>query len=1234
MKSFNLLNERSKIIFFLVLLLFIPLSYPFQLQNNDYKIEGRIDQSEPLFSGAIQGVFGTTTYNIALVFRPCTGTSTTSAACIGKQDFTYADYGDSSNEGCIAAGFPGKWISSGSPYGYQCCGDDGNADNGVIIGDAFEGKYRKNYELCINCIDNGFKTDTCPKITNQFSWQPAVQNPFVINTAKRSDKTFDVISNSEQWFTCDPNGKITEPVLNSYSPLIVGNLEFKQLLPAPLAIGSLKAITFNNGNEFIGALGGSSGGSEYKIVKISDFEKGIGATIAKTNDDKDGDGYCYGNENDANAANPLNCPYGYGDCDDTNSNRNPGVEDFYDGFDADCSESATEVKSDDGNSKMYYDESVSTTQQYFTPRQIARRFTCYDEEGKGTFAECCGYDLKHCRNYFSINPDLSTKARRQGSVLTTIDEFTCPASTTDNCVRRIGFPYLQPENACSIVYHSIELNNTERSIKDWSNYESLELYLYISSTYLLDISILGEKIKGDGTNLEDYAILFNQPVANYVVNGPDLKKWLHVVIPISEIRNPQKVEQIWLFSSCRQLREKNTKIEFEDNGVTRSYNNIIGIDKIFLKPKNNEIRFCSAETPTKDLAGSNTDDFTAWIKDLDDNTVPKYYYDALPDSFYLGQEAGRFACEDTPSYKWTGTKCCGDDNTAATKEFYSDTTAGCFEGNAVGNQKRATIIEYEMNGKDYSVPCFSETCTFPLEITPVAEGKPKFTVINKHPLNYELAFTGKDYIGINDCNGIECTGASENEFEELTASQVSLQVVYQSGNSFYGCVPEDYIVQEFEKSDTPLYLNASCTILGKYFCDYEKGWSDKNQTDQYNALVNATQRDAQKNNEVLVAAKIINISANGCCPADYCWDGSRCVADQTKHNYELLPKYSTSPTEGFRCISGEWKNSSIKLNPDASDAGFCAEESQCFYSKDVGCMENKTYLVDDFCDNGQWSSRTKMIALQMLGAVSPSSNYTLFCDNYKRSLNEYSYPVTDAQGQASAEDRMSSNVNNFCVLKYFENGEPKTALGVSLYDDLNSPASFLNIIGESCRAMDETEKEKFANCHAAKTSSGKDNLSYNEKIKSLIYSETDIALQEMGFWQKFRMNPIVAVIDAIVNVIKPEVPVELESYDFVKANTFNRIYLHQIIYADNTNKTIYGIVEKRYDRVANKTKEPMTVIYGGTFTADICSTVFKYRDENNYMVSCQIDDNGNYVVFSDYADPRAWLDLTAKTRIK
>ncbi|MEK9195533.1 MAG: hypothetical protein AAB975_04095, partial [Patescibacteria group bacterium] len=238
-----------------------------------------------------------------------------------------------------------------------------------------------------------------------------------------------------------------------------------------------------------------------------------------------------------------------------------------------------------------------------------------------------------------------------------------------------------------------------------------------------------------------------------------------------------------------------------------------------------------------------------------------------------------------------------------------------------------------------------------------------------------------------------------------------------------------------------------------------------------------------------------------CCAQVQCWDGQACVENQAN-------KPLVQPIEGFRCINGQWTTAEPKLSPDETIAGFCPKPTQClvnvFASKDQ-CIDSGQYTGDNYCENGNWSSRTKLLALKLLKLK--TGDYTLFCDSRENTLNNLKY-LTESK-ELVANVLTNIQTNNFCILKTAN----KVVAATSINKDVETIGSSLDIFGvTSCNdaLIDDSQYHPCDNTNR---------VWYNKNLKSLIYSVTPITIpaeaDQLGSFEEFILNPIKSIIAAI-----------------------------------------------------------------------------------------------------------------------
>jgi len=289
-----------------------------------------------------------------------------------------------------------------------------------------------------------------------------------------------------------------------------------------------------------------------------------------------------------------------------------------------------------------------------------------------------------------------------------------------------------------------------------------------------------------------------------------------------------------------------------------------------------------------------------------------------------------------------------------------------------------------------------------------------------------------------------------------------------------------------------------------------------------------------------------------CCPKDYCWNGYACVEPMTE-----LTSLAEHISDGrdYRCVDGQWERSSPKFDWNADKWGFCSREEQCFVlSSEFGskeysagtfpegkyplCIDDGEYILDHYCDAGQWTSRTKFLATKLM-EVADNDEYVLYCSPYREVLPDFENKeayiggdlpqvqkktqdlskailgpgkeevlrtcftgILDPQGKRLVDDAENTCVNNVCVLQYKEGGRVKVAFATTLNRPIESERSFLlsldvpqNKVGQLCA---KSADGSFIECDLSQLSqaifpSGAD-LLYSGQLNALIYAQEGISV--------------------------------------------------------------------------------------------------------------------------------------------
>ncbi|MBN4049237.1 hypothetical protein JYT91_01325, partial [archaeon AH-315-M20] len=362
---------------------------------------------------------------------------------------------------------------------------------------------------------------------------------------------------------------------------------------------------------------------------------------------------------------------------------------------------------------------------------------------------------------------------------------------------------------------------------------------------------------------------------------------------------------------------------------------------------------------------------------------------------------------------------------------------------------------------------------------------------------------------------------------------------------------------------------------------------------------------------------------SGCCQPNKCWDGTTCTENQANDP-------NSNAVNGFRCIDGEWESSTLISTPTGDDEGYCPDNSQCLVNifgnanennmpdNNPQCIADTQYIDDDYCEDGDWTSRTKFLALQLLDIVENEDNYVIFCDNAQDAVNNLNYAI----GEQSAANLVApENTNNFCIL-VFNN---KIIFGTSLNYNLSEDNTFLQAIDiESCNIINDNIYHPCSN---------QDVAWYNDRLQSIIYSNQTFQIGQPNIFDtfiNFLQNPFETIKNIISNII--EEPTDTSYIDGLKK--FERLYISK-----TGSKIIRGTIEGRVFQ--------NLVIEYQNFDTDICSFTNEFNEKKDPLISgiaCSKENPScttscTYYVLAQGSeflklDPDAiWTDLTSKLRV-
>ena len=428
---------------------------------------------------------------------------------------------------------------------------------------------------------------------------------------------------------------------------------------------------------------------------------------------------------------------------------------------------------------------------------------------------------------------------------------------------------------------------------------------------------------------------------------------------------------------------------------------------------------------------------------------------------------------------------------------------------------------------------------------------------------------------------------------------------------FHGCaiLKEDLANLKHKHTSRNLIINHTyClnTPVENYYCSYAGTWNLTNGADKTHLSFAPAQTELKAD----------------CCGANQCWNGSICIDSQKAKPMEVF--------NGFRCIDGNWMQAIMKFNPSGK-SGYCPKETQCLLNPEATneidqCVEDANYTSDDYCERGNWSSRTKLLALKLLKIKSSSGSpdFTIFCDTKENTLNYLQYSV----GTSSASNILENDLqaNNFCALTT----AGKIIVAASINQNLESALS-KNIFGiKSCINSDAFKDDgQYHYCNS-------DNkLWFNKKLNSIIYGKNGVNVPQEQEQQSFIRNLIGSIIDIIKHIINIQTDNLIDESLVKGIKKFDRLYLTQ-----QGSKAITATIEGKGANNKNAVFEYRGLDFNMCIFIERFSESKRNGNEDDAsLISCRKEGSNYYVLaqgsqFTKIDPDAAWPDLTSKLRLK
>jgi len=340
-----------------------------------------------------------------------------------------------------------------------------------------------------------------------------------------------------------------------------------------------------------------------------------------------------------------------------------------------------------------------------------------------------------------------------------------------------------------------------------------------------------------------------------------------------------------------------------------------------------------------------------------------------------------------------------------------------------------------------------------------------------------------------------------------------------------------------------------------------------------------------------------------------------------------------------------WYPVSFRYNWNSRGFGFCPQESQCLVSSAGNhsfdgfpekyfspikpyCINNSQYVLDFYCSSGNWSSRTKLIAVELLKIAEAQSpnDFSLFCGPANITANNINYEVEHVPVKnllANYCNPYSSVntydcVNSVCVLRYGNNTAFGTSLNIPVEDNSKS---FLKVLGKSVSA-----------CSGAKNLDGdfdlcSDNIWYNHNTESIIVLPSSYSSNSLSS----------TVSDTIINKYFTQPFADVRSFARAQSNSsfIDSTHLFSNLYfAKKGSKEVFGFLEKDQGQISHDYFG--IVMKGIDFNGySLCSDLIGFIDDKTL---CR--DSPNVVLVSaktreiNQSLVNAWSDVTSKLRLR
>lgn len=414
---------------------------------------------------------------------------------------------------------------------------------------------------------------------------------------------------------------------------------------------------------------------------------------------------------------------------------------------------------------------------------------------------------------------------------------------------------------------------------------------------------------------------------------------------------------------------------------------------------------------------------------------------------------------------------------------------------------------------------------------------------------------------------------------------------------------------------------------GDYTCDstidYLSSGTGENCPSTSQCLINFPLPDSCE----MAGTYVLRCTGSTLCPEDMSIDPA-CTEDDCQLCCEADTTYTW--IEGISECCGNDADEEVSYSLFSSAPGCCNDATSCYFDSmaQAECKADGFYFKDILCDQGSWTSKTSLIAAQLIEEAESKSpgDYTLFCGTWQDALNIYNYILPSGNNVFDYLDSQdcgdnetgASCVNNICVLSNSDN--TLSAFGASMNDgmDLDMLEDF---IGHNA-ICSTNEDGDFRDCKVLLF--GEDKLWYNHKYRMFIYGTDDgnaINLQTFDL-KDSRATKLENVFAGKMDLAYSQQD-EFISYVRDHSKKFDSIYVSK-----KGSKEVWA-------RKEGDTQENLIVITYSGFTSDVCGEIDKIDDtvcEDDGLTDIIVKTRfsiGESNLINDY-----WTQLTAGLRIE